>query len=97
MKNPWMSLWLSAANKAAGAARGHWMAEARRQQKALAARTARELDGRPEEAGGAEAAGEVIRVLLALALLGSRPAAASPRRRRRAPGSTRTRRRSSAR
>jgi hypothetical protein len=36
MKNPWMSLWLSAANKAAGTARGLWMAEARRQQQALA-------------------------------------------------------------
>jgi hypothetical protein len=36
MKNPWMSLWLSAANKAAGTARGAWMAEARRQQQAFA-------------------------------------------------------------
>ena len=36
MKNPWMSLWLSAANKTAGTARGLWMAEAQRQQKALA-------------------------------------------------------------
>jgi hypothetical protein len=36
MKNPWMSLWLSAANKAAGTARGLWMAEARRQQQAFA-------------------------------------------------------------
>ena len=34
MKNPWMSLWLSAANRAAGSARGHWTAEARRQQRA---------------------------------------------------------------
>jgi hypothetical protein len=32
-KNPWMSLWLSAANTWAGAARGHWTAEVRRQQK----------------------------------------------------------------
>jgi hypothetical protein len=36
MKNPWMSLWLSAANKAAGTARGLWIAEARRQQQAFA-------------------------------------------------------------
>ena len=33
MKNPWVSLWLSAANTAAGTARGFWMAEFRRQQK----------------------------------------------------------------
>ena len=33
MKNPWMSLWLSAANRAAATARGHWLAEARRQQR----------------------------------------------------------------
>src|SRR5690606_30026633 len=36
MKNPWMSLWLSSANSAAGAARGFWTAEMRRQQAALA-------------------------------------------------------------
>ena len=36
MKNPWMSMWLSAANKAAGAARGFGTAELHRQQKALA-------------------------------------------------------------
>jgi hypothetical protein len=35
MKNPWMSLWLSAANRTAATARGHWLAEARRQQAAL--------------------------------------------------------------
>lgn len=35
MKNPWMSAWLSAANKAAGPMRGLWMAEAQRQQKAF--------------------------------------------------------------
>lgn len=34
MKNPWMSLWLSAANRTAATARGHWLAEARRQQQA---------------------------------------------------------------
>lgn len=35
MKNPWMSLWLSAANRAAGTARGLWIAEAQRQQQAF--------------------------------------------------------------
>jgi hypothetical protein len=35
MKNPWMSLWLSAANKAAGTGRALWAAEARRQQASL--------------------------------------------------------------
>lgn len=35
MKNPWMSLWLSAANSAAGSARGFWTAEMRRQQTAF--------------------------------------------------------------
>lgn len=34
MKNPWMSLWLSAANRGAATARGYWLAEAERQQKA---------------------------------------------------------------
>ena len=36
MKNPFMSMWLSAANRAAGTGRGMWMAEARRQQTAAA-------------------------------------------------------------
>ena len=35
MKNPFMSLWLSAANRAAGPARGLLTAEMRRQQKAI--------------------------------------------------------------
>lgn len=35
MSNPWMSLWLSAANSWAGAARGFWTAEMRRQQTAM--------------------------------------------------------------
>jgi len=34
MKNPWLSIWLSAANSAAGAARGFWTAEMR-QHKAM--------------------------------------------------------------
>jgi hypothetical protein len=35
MKNPWMSMWLSAMNSAAGPARGYWTAEARRQQQSM--------------------------------------------------------------
>lgn len=35
MRNPWMSLWLSAANSWAGATRGFWTAEMRRQQTAM--------------------------------------------------------------
>ena len=35
MSNPWMSLWLSAANSWAGAARAFWTAEMRRQQTAI--------------------------------------------------------------
>ena len=35
MRNPWMSMYLSAANKMAGAARGQMMAEASRQQAAI--------------------------------------------------------------
>jgi hypothetical protein len=34
-KNPFLSLWLSAANTWAGAARGFWTAEMHRQQKAI--------------------------------------------------------------
>ena len=36
MHNPWMSLWLSAANSWAGAMRGFWTAELHRQQTAMA-------------------------------------------------------------
>jgi hypothetical protein len=35
MPNPWISLWLSAANAWAGAVRGFWTAEMRRQQTAM--------------------------------------------------------------
>ena len=35
MPNPWMSLWLSAANSWAGAMRGLWTAELHRQQTAM--------------------------------------------------------------
>ncbi len=35
MKNPFMSMWLSAANRAAGPVRGFWTAEAKRQQSAM--------------------------------------------------------------
>jgi len=36
MKNPFLSMWLSAANTAAGSARAFWTAELQRQQKAFA-------------------------------------------------------------
>jgi hypothetical protein len=36
MTNPWMSMWLSAANSWAGAIRGVWTAELHRQQTAMA-------------------------------------------------------------
>jgi hypothetical protein len=36
MSNPWMSLWLSAANSWAGAVRGFWAAELHRQGTAMA-------------------------------------------------------------
>jgi hypothetical protein len=36
LRNPWMSLWLSAANSWAGAMRGLWTAELHRQQAAMA-------------------------------------------------------------
>ena len=39
MRNPWMSAWLSAANRTAATARGHWLAEAQRQQRAFAKAT----------------------------------------------------------
>jgi hypothetical protein len=35
MPNPWLSLWLSAANSWASAVRGFWTAELRRQQTAV--------------------------------------------------------------
>lgn len=35
MSNPWMSLWLSAANSWSGVMRNFWSAEVRRQQTAM--------------------------------------------------------------
>jgi len=43
MKNPLLSMWLSGANSAAGAARGFWTAEMRRQQKAVMNEAVRSL------------------------------------------------------
>ena len=43
MKNPLLSMWLSSANSAAGAARGFWAAEMRRQQKAVMNEAVRSL------------------------------------------------------
>jgi hypothetical protein len=45
MSNPWMSLWLSAANAWAGAARGFWTAEMRRQQTAMVNEMTRQMVG----------------------------------------------------
>lgn len=43
MRNPWMSLYLSAANKMAGAARSQVMAEARRQRQAASRKAASQI------------------------------------------------------
>ena len=43
MKNPLLSMWLSGANSAAGAAPGFWTAEIRRQQKAVMNEAVRSL------------------------------------------------------
>jgi hypothetical protein len=43
MSNPWMSLWLSAANSWAGAARGFWTAEMRRQPAAMINEMSRQM------------------------------------------------------
>jgi hypothetical protein len=44
-KNPLMSLWLSAANSAAGSARGLWLAEMHRQQSAMMQEFTRQMIG----------------------------------------------------
>ena len=56
MKNPWMSLWLSAANKAAGTTRAFWAAEARRQQQAFTKEVMKGLGARRR--GAAQAVGQ---------------------------------------
>ena len=43
MPNPWLSLWLSAANSWAGAARGFWTAELHRQQSAITNEMVRQM------------------------------------------------------
>jgi hypothetical protein len=43
MSNPWLSFWLSAANRWAGAAQGFWAAELRRQQQAVANEMIRQM------------------------------------------------------
>jgi hypothetical protein len=45
VKNPWLSLWMSAANRGAATARGHWLAEARRQQRAAEKAMAKAMSG----------------------------------------------------
>jgi len=42
MKNPWMSMWLSAANSSMSASRGLWAAEAQRAQSAMVAEMTRQ-------------------------------------------------------
>ena len=42
-KNPMMSLWMSAANSAAGHARGLWMTEMQRQQRAMMQQATRQM------------------------------------------------------
>jgi len=54
-KNPWMSLWLSAANTWAGAARGFWTAEMQRQQKTMLNEMTKPL-GRPAPKGSSKKA-----------------------------------------
>ena len=44
MTNPFMSMWLSAINSAAGQARGFWTAEMHRQQTAMMNRRGRPRD-----------------------------------------------------
>jgi len=43
MKNPLLSMWLSAANSTAGATRGFWTAEMHRQQRAMMNEAVRSL------------------------------------------------------
>ena len=43
MKNPWMSLWLSAFNRTAGYARAYGAAEAERQRRLIAAESMRQM------------------------------------------------------
>ncbi len=54
MPNPWLSLWMSAANSWAGAARGFWSAEMQRQQTAMLKDMTEQmlsvLDGRLDDA-----------------------------------------------
>ena len=42
-KNPFLSLWLSGVNSAAGSARGLWMAEVHRQQTAMISEMTRQM------------------------------------------------------
>ena len=57
MRNPWMSLWLSAANSWAGAMRGFWTAELHRQQTAMANEMVRQTLGFWTRTGMAPTAG----------------------------------------
>lgn len=58
MKNPFMSLWLSQANRYAGMMRGLWAGEARRQQNAMVdamtGKTAAKAPAKRKKATGAK-------------------------------------------
>jgi hypothetical protein len=54
MKNPWMSLWLSAANTAAAAGRGFWAAEAERQRRAFVKQMSEAMSPSPPGASPAK-------------------------------------------
>ncbi len=56
MKNPFMSAWLSAANKAASAGRGVWAAEVKRQQAAWVKAVTAGVTGGKKTPGGSGSA-----------------------------------------
>jgi hypothetical protein len=54
-KNPWLSLWLSAANTWAGSARSFWTAEARRQRTSLLGSATKPAAAKPTATKSAKA------------------------------------------
>jgi hypothetical protein len=60
-KNPWMSMWLSAANIWAGAARGLWAAEITRQQNAMLKELTRPIGSSTKKRGSSRKASTSIR------------------------------------
>jgi hypothetical protein len=61
MRNPWLSLWLSAANSWAGAIRSFWIAELHRQQAAMANEMIRQTIGFWTRTGIAPPAGQKLK------------------------------------